>query len=208
MVDLSSKDRNNRNLPESLWAVRGRHLDARVPDGGDLMQVWHWLNLPEVAYTWRWHGTQVSLPQFQESVARDTAAHFVGIRRSNGEVAAYAALFAVDLRAAHAQVGLMSSPRYLRSGLSLELAAMMIEHAFAVYPLRKVYFEMPDVNLVGLRTVVGRFARLEATLPDFVYVAGRLCANLVFSMDRATWNEVARDTVEMLLGPSDGNVPL
>lgn len=61
------------------------------------------------------------------------------------------------------------------------------------YPLRKVYWEMPEFNSAALRGILDTFAVHEATIPDHVYWGGRLYPTLMYSVGREAWFGPMRD---------------
>jgi RimJ/RimL family protein N-acetyltransferase len=174
------------------FLMETRRVIANVPGPNDLAEVFDWTNDPKVSFRWRMRGAQMTPTQFQDSLANQ-AAHFVGKHRSSGRLVAYANLFAVDLRSQHAQLGLLANPRYTMSGLALELGVCVMQFAFSVYPLRKVYWELPAYNRRLLIQPLEQFAALEAELPEHTFWNGQLHSTLVYSISRQVWEGSASD---------------
>lgn len=187
-------------------SMRSRRLIARVPGPADLSTVYDWVNDPLISYRWRARGVQLSPAQFEESIST-TSAHFIGYHLRSDQPVAYGAVFALDLRAQHAQVGLLSSPKFLGTGIAIELGALLVRYAFDVYPLRKIYLEMASFNRGPLEQILSSYATLEAEIPEHVYWNGALHTTLMFSLSRDVWFGAAQDRWLPFLGPSRGAPP-
>lgn len=166
--------------------ISSNRLTAFPPRPADLATVYTWVNDPSVSWRWRSRGVQITPEQFQNSTGNDVAS-FVGWGSGCDELVAYGAMYAMDVRALHSQIALLSNPRYVGTGLAIELGIIMVDFAFRTYPLHKVFFEFPSFNRPLFHRVLDRFGTLEAEIRDHVYYDGSTHSTFMYSLSREVW---------------------
>lgn len=180
--------------------MQSRRLDSVRPTEEQLKAAFRWANDSVSGLTWRTRGTQVSWGRFLEDAEHGSIAHFMGVHRRTGALCAYSCIFGMNLRAFHAQLGVLSNPEYIGSGLGAELGVLTVAWAFQRYPLRKIYLEMPKVNARSLARMLNSYAELEAELPEHTYLDGQLVATSIYSISRRIWESFASERLALLVG--------
>lgn len=82
-------------------------------------------------------------------------------------------------------------------GVGMEGLALLVEHLFVEFDLRKVYAEVLAPNAAQFASGIGRLMAQEGRLVEHEYVSGRYEDVLVLAIDRARWEAHA----SRLLGP-------
>jgi hypothetical protein len=75
-------------------------------------------------------------------------------------------------------------------GWRLESALLLLIYVFTVFPFRKLYAEVSDLNYEQLRSGVGRLFREEACLAAHEYFAGGYHDLHVLSITREGFEEI------------------
>jgi RimJ/RimL family protein N-acetyltransferase len=135
---------------------------------------------------WRLRGQKVSREQFMATLTgADVAAQFVVESRLDGADIGHCVLYAVSERdgVGYAAVALRSVEQY--RGCGSEAAALLLGYAFSIWPLRKVYFEVPEYNMPSLASAIGGPLLEEGVLAEHVFHGGRYWDMHLLSVSRA-----------------------
>jgi hypothetical protein len=81
----------------------------------------------------------------------------------------------------------LSAPSAIGTGQIVEGVYLLVEHAFGMWPLRKIYVEAAAYNVAQFESVVGRYFCEEGRLADHVFYNGRYWDLVTFSLSRARW---------------------
>jgi len=147
----------------SLWPLRQSNCYALARSLDD----------QEVRELWRTRGRYWVVEQFEARVARDAAAAAVGVvgREADGELVGLCELLDPDLLDQRAHLSVLTTPRFVGTGLGIEMALLFLEFVFAAFPLQKIALE---VNSDNWRVVRGlrRVARYEGRLTRHLNING------------------------------------
>jgi RimJ/RimL family protein N-acetyltransferase/aryl carrier-like protein len=141
---------------------------------------------PENCFRWRYHGTPPSPERFTEELWAHVLTQYVVRRVDDDQLVGHVA-YGANQNTSHAYLGALFHPKYTGAGVAAELVALFARHLFQVFPLRKLYMEIPGFNWDQLRSGEGRHFHTEGVLRGHVYYAGRhwdqhICA--VYPPDR------------------------
>lgn len=103
--------------------------------------------------------------------------------------------FEPDMRNRHVHVAVITRPE-APPGAGAEGLALLIDHLFAQFDLRKVYAEVLEPNAAQFTSALGRVVSIEGRLVDHEYMEGRYHDMLVLAISRERWH----DHVDRLLG--------
>lgn len=121
---------------------------------------------------------------FLATLNRTFAGFFAVTRKDDGQVAGYTALADAD-PAGHMRLMSWMEPGSGPAGT--EAAALTINYAFAMWPVRKVYLHVTDADPAYLRPLLKTVGQLEATLTDYEFFRGQAWDVQIFAVYRADW---------------------
>lgn len=128
---------------------------------------------PENCYRWRYHGSPPSWERFTEELWTHVLVQYVVRRNDDNEIAGHVVAYGADRTTSHAYVGAVFQPTCTGTGLAAEMVALFARNLFRVFPLRKLYLEIPGFNWDQLSSGEGTYFQTEGVLREHVYYAGR-----------------------------------
>ena len=149
---------------------------------------------------YRLRGATPSPEAFRHALWDRVLAQFVVM--GEGRVLGLVSAFQADLRNRHAHIAVVARPD-APPGTGMEGTALLLEHLFAEFDLRKVYAEVMVPNGEAFGSGAGRIFVVEGRLTDHEYLDGGYHDRLVMAISRERW---ARH-VDQLLGPRPADTP-
>lgn len=147
----------------------------------------------------RWLSPNVTrAPAQLEAALRSCLAVFVVTDKLTSEAAGLVGCYEADLADGHAKIGMLSDVDPVSSELVVHGAILLVEYVFAVWHLRKVYFEFAEGTSRLPPEVSLRVARLEGRLRDHLFHQGAYRDLLVLAIDRHTWETTATPVLDMV----------
>jgi RimJ/RimL family protein N-acetyltransferase len=146
----------------------------------------------ENAYRWVLRGAIPSYEQFIEQHGPSFSTSFVVWLKESGERIGQALIYNVDLRNGHLYVAVVIAPGGIGRGIGRETLGVLIGYAFAVYPVRKVYAEVPGFTFSGVEegvidAPVNDLFAVEGRLRDHLFVDGEFHDMYFIGFNRAHW---------------------
>jgi len=142
--------------------------------------------------TWRLQGQAPSADEFVSFLWDESDMQFTVLSRFDGKPVGLVQAYATDLAARHAKISALFQDSVHRTGLPAEALAMFVEHVFATWPLRKIYFEIADDIRERYESILADQARQEALLEDYLSRGTHTVALGVYSIDRTAWSDLVR----------------
>lgn len=146
----------------------GRYTRIRTVTPDDYPFLYYLATSNENTSSWRFRGTSISYEDFVRRLMDNVLCHFVVESLTQNRLLGYVVAFAPDHRNQHCHLGIVLEPKPSRT-VGIEGALLCLNYLFAMFPLRKVYVEIPEYNLVRLRSAQDRLLRLEGVLKDHLY---------------------------------------
>lgn len=143
----------------------------------------------ENAVRWRFHGAQISLREFTDSLGIDVLTHFVVVDPVN-EPIGYVVCYGANQRNGFAFVGVIVDESKLGEGVGGEAGALFITHLFDTYPLRKLYIEIPDFSVASIEHRMNGMFEREGIWRDHFFAKGQYWDMHIFATYRRTWDGV------------------
>jgi RimJ/RimL family protein N-acetyltransferase len=171
------------------WRTRRVHL-KRFEDG-DVPFYLELCSSLDVGRRFRFGGAAVPPPAAMSAVWDGVLVHLVGMGNRTRQRLGVVSVTSADMRNGTAYLSAVSDPTVVGSGLMVEVAALGVDYAFATWPFRKLYAEVPEYNLRTFRSLTDRYFRVEGCLTDHVFMDGRYWDVHIVATDRATWDREA-----------------
>ena len=127
---------------------------------------------PATGYRWRYRGELISPEKFQAEINEHVLIQCVVVSSRSGQPIGHVVAYEANLRSGHAYVGAAFTPALVGDGLGALAVRMFVRYLFQVYPLRKVYLEVPEFNLDVMRSGLGQYLKSEGILGGHDYYAG------------------------------------
>lgn len=150
---------------------------------------------------YRLRGATPSPEQFRQALWDRVLAQFVVV--GDGRVLGLVSAFQADFRNGHVHIAVVARPE-APPGTGLEGTALLVEHLFSEFDLRKVYAEVMAPNGDAFASGTGRLFVIEGRLTEHEYLDGEYHDMLVMAITRERWAA----HVDGILGPpADGGSP-
>lgn len=122
--------------------------------------------------------------------------------RLNGDdsAAGFSMLLDLDQDAGHVHTAVYIDPAAARQGIGADATLLTVNYAFAMWNIRKVYFETTDASSGDFGAMLEKPP--EATLNDYIFFRGRLWDLKVYALTRDEWEKELYDYVRKL-APQD-----
>jgi len=178
--------------------LSGRMAELAPVVDNDWNALYQLLLADDALVSWRLEGHLPSGEELAMVIRSDTHldAAFRIRRDPSGRFGGYISVFRANLYDKIAQLSIVLHPRLRGSGIAGEAALLFIDHAFAIFPWRKLCFEATDDTL-ALYSSVQDVAEIEATLKSHRYVRGRYVDVHLGAIHREHW--LASERVRNLL---------
>ncbi|MEU4806641.1 GNAT family protein [Actinosynnema sp. NPDC023587] len=136
-----------------------------------------------------------ALDVFLDRFERGVQAQFLVYRRDSDDLVGHAALSDLAV-AGHVRAAVFAAADP-GEGIAADAAALLVNFAFAMWRIRKVYFEshLADLAEFGFTGDRAAVVRTEAVLPEHLWFRGRLWDQYVHAVYREHWDV---DGVELL----------
>ena len=169
---------NDTLVPLDLLESARIRLAPLTPDSYEFL---YWLACAgQNSARWRYRMQVPPFEVFVQQVHQDVLAQFVVCDVSSGEPIGHVVCYSADSRSGIAYVAGVMAPDRVGSGIGREALDVFVDYIEMVWPLRKLYAEVPDFTFQHFDTAGHEFrerpARTwahEATLTDHVYCSGR-----------------------------------
>ncbi len=140
---------------------------------------------PDVGFRWRYRGSVPAYQQFeQQDMWQGILAQFLVESIQTNQPAGHVMCYNPDLSLGHAYVGAGMTSQYLGSGIAVEPVRLFIDYLFDVWPLRKLYLELPEFNYSQFASAGGRGLHVEGRLRDHDYYRNRRWDRLILAVYR------------------------
>ncbi len=145
----------------------------------------------EVGTSWRLNGGAPDFCSHASIVSANVLLQLVITSTEDGRPLGFMAGYDADMRGGHCYVvaasfSARSEPAFF------EGSELFINHLFVSLPLRKLYFESDQPQLVDLMSrMTPELLQEEARLTEHTYQAGRYCDRVTFALRRDAWERSA-----------------
>lgn len=184
-------------VPEDL-EPRIAHLDGRwvrlTPVGAkDMSFLYNLATDPTTGFRWRLRGAVPPPEVFEKTLWQSVLTQFIIRTKAENEPIGNVLAYNPNANAGHAAVGIAALPKLTGKGFLLEAMYMFLNHLFAAYSFRKIYFEVPSYNLAQFASAQGVILQQEGVLVENDYYDGRYWDTYIFAVWRPQWERFAAD---------------
>ena len=179
-----------RGGPHDGRAVRLRSILPR-----DIEFLYNLATSSDDIWRWRLRGRTPSPGDFESFVWSASDIQFIMERRQDGLAFGHVASYQTDELGGTTKLAMLIDPSVRAEGWPLEGAYLFLDYLFGVFPLRKVYLEVPAFNLSSLSGILRRFTVEEGRLVDHTFGEGAHCDLVIAAMWRSQWHELQSSAI-------------
>ncbi len=154
---------------------------------------YHFLRLVEttgpIGTRWRFRGTVPSPEAWAQSNMGPTLVQFIVTGKSDRKPIGLVSSYQANFQDGHAYLAAAKFEPEDRSPMMIVGVVLFINYIFSCWNFRKLYMEVPAYNLDQFGSSVGKLAKIEATLSDHLFSAGRYWDQHILAIDRNVWQE-------------------
>ena len=188
MTAHNSDEFAHRSDPPS---VHGRRVALRPVRRQDYEYLYQLAVDPRSAFRWRLRGVTPDPRTFESSLWDQVLVQFVITRRSDDRPIGLVTCFAADMRSSVANLAIVLEHQFTPSALAGEALFLFLDYVFELWNFRKIYAEMPEFNFSSIASGASRWFTVEARVPARYWMFGQYWDNIILSIDRARWPEIA-----------------
>lgn len=138
----------------------------------------------EVGYRWRFRGSVPNYETFEASFWQGTLCQFVAVDRASGQPCGHVVSYNPEMAHGYASVAAVFLPVHAGTGGPLQCIGSFVRYVFTVWPMRKLYLEVPSFNYTQFADGRGRLFDVEGQLAEHDYYAGRYWDRYVLAVYR------------------------
>ncbi len=192
VVTIGSRGESSRRPPRRpLVGPRVRLVPLTPQHQGDVLALY---TEGDHLTRYRLRGVTPSPEAFHHALWDRALVQFVAV--ADRRVEALVSAFEADLRNRHAHIAVVARAA-ATPGLGMEATALLVDHLFSEFDLRKVYAEVLEPNMAAFGSGAGRLFEVEGRLTGHEFINGRYEDMIVMAITRDRW---AR-RIDDLLGP-------
>ncbi len=140
---------------------------------------------------WRFHGAPPAREQFLQIVMSGIHSQFVADLPSSKpshdcRIGVFTS-YSYDPLSRTVYMGAITNEK--KNGLGIVASALFIDYLFDTWPLRKVYLELPEFNLVKFKNGLGKYFFEEGRLKDHFYAYGKYWDYLTFAIYKRDYKD-------------------
>jgi hypothetical protein len=157
----------------------------------DVPMLYEWVMDPRVNHRWTTRGMLIPYDAFASKVWEDTLVNLLVFPDAAGQPVSWAAVTSVDLHSGYASGAVVVDPdKPTTACVGPRTVFLLLRYIFAVYPLRKIYFESPEYAAHDFRTALGSLMTVEGTLTEHLYYGGQYWDKHILAVTAKTWAEL------------------
>ncbi len=172
--------------------LEGRRVVLRAIGPEDYAFVYRLETSPELLVRWRFHGRTPSPEESTRSLFDGVLAQFLAVEKTSGKPIGFVNVHDPNLFNATAHLAAIAMPDSRNAALMIDACMPLVEYAFALFPMRKLYAEVLDFNLVQFESIVGKFFETEGCLVGDHYFNGQYWNKHILAITREKWT-IARE---------------
>jgi RimJ/RimL family protein N-acetyltransferase/aryl carrier-like protein len=167
------------------------HLTPVRPD--DLEFLFNLATSPATSFRWRYRGAPPSMERFREGLWQQILVQYVARRLDNDDPVGHLMSYGADPGMRYAYVGAVFTPTFAGTGLAARAVATFIRHLFHVFPLHKLYLQIPGYNWHQMSSGQGDLFQVEGVLKDHCYLAGQLWDEYLCAVYADQFRDIGED---------------
>ncbi|MGI5271940.1 GNAT family N-acetyltransferase [Nonomuraea sp. CA-218870] len=141
--------------------------------------------------------TLPSPDDFVSAFGRGVTASFL-VETPGGDFLGFCSLHGMSPAGHHVEGGIYMSPENSANGVGAEASLLMINYAFAMWNVRKVYFQTTEASLSAIGGDL-KVSHKEGILSGHQYFSGQHWDVHVFAIYREEWDQFCAHAVERLV---------
>jgi acyl carrier protein/RimJ/RimL family protein N-acetyltransferase len=150
-----------------------RRVRLRAVDPSDYEWLYELTTRSENLVRWRDRGTTYRVEEWADRLWAGVAAQFIGVAVENETPLGLVTVYNHDARNRHARLAAIFDDRVAAPGWRLEAVGLVLDYAFEVFDLLKLYAEVVDFNFDAFSSGLDTLFVEEGLLHDYEYAHGR-----------------------------------
>lgn len=156
---------------------------------------------PMGGVTWKFRGTTPSPDVFNRALYDGIFCQYIVLDAETLERVGFVALYNVSLGSRFGYVHALSVPGTAHGAATTHGALMLIDRAFGLWSLRKIYIETLETTAAMIGSALSRFAREEGRLRDHEILGGVPSDLVTFAVYADDWPSVRSRFIEIAAAP-------
>lgn len=171
----------------------------------DVPMLYEWVMDPRVNHRWTTRGMLIPYEAFAAKFWEDALVNLLVFPEVGGPPVSWASITSVDLHSGYGSGAVVVDPdKPTTAGAGPRTVFLLLRYIFAVYPLRKIYFESPEYAAHDFRTAIGSLMRVEGTLVEHLYYDGRYWDKHILAVTAQTWADLGPGLLDRFFRPAGG----
>jgi RimJ/RimL family protein N-acetyltransferase len=151
-------------------------------------------------WRWRLRGRTPSPAEFEAFVWSGGDIQFL-VERHDGRPCGHVTSYQTDEAAGTTKVAMLMDSAVRGAGWPVEGIFLFLAHLFGAFPLRKVYFEVPQFNVPSFGSFLDRYTTEEGRLRSHTFANGDFCDVVIAAMWRYHWRDLESSALGRAMQP-------
>ncbi len=155
-----------------ILATRALRLTSLRPE--DLGFLYDLAASPQTSFRWRYRGAPPPIERYAENLWSQVLVQYVARRASDDTPVGHVLAYGAEMTMRYCYIGAVFVPSVAGTGLAAQAVSTFIRYLFHIYPLHKVYLQVPGYNFGQLSSGQGDLFEVEGVLRDHIWFGGQV----------------------------------
>lgn len=175
------KQRTSPGRRSGRWAMLRPVTDA------DIDFLFYLFTVDENLVRYRLRGKPASPSTFQQFLWNGSDLQFLICSTKTGQPIGHISTYQTDDLSGTSKVAIALDPAKQRVAWPMEGVALFFNYCFETFPLRKLYFEVPEYNLHNFKGFAAAYLLKEGELVDATFADGGWWNQVILTLTRSNW---------------------
>lgn len=185
----------------------GRQVEMRPVTPAEHGRLYECVMSERVGIRWRVRGASMAFDDFVRGLWSQVSVHYAVYDWESGRICGYVNCHSANPRDGWAFVSGFAAPEYIGTGLMAEAGILFVDHLFAQWPYRKLYFDVPAYNEPSLASAVRDVLVEEGNRRAYYFFDGAYHDDRTYALWRERWMAARDRLLGTALGRCAGPVP-
>jgi RimJ/RimL family protein N-acetyltransferase/aryl carrier-like protein len=155
-----------------VLSTRALRLTPVRPD--DLGFLYDLAASSQTSFRWRYRGAPPPIERYAENLWTQVLVQYVARRAADQTPVGHVVAYGAEMTMRYCYIGAVFVPEVAGTGLAAQAVSTFIRYLFHIYPLHKMYLQVPGYNFGQFSSGQGDLFEVEGVLRDHIWFGGQV----------------------------------